>query len=318
MPRGGRTLVVVFGETRAAELTADSFFTNVLEELDADLALYVRDGEDRNPFYERATHLETYPEDGNWAAEFDRISGGSDWRCLLDLSPFVLGGVEDAEHPQIGSAAILCFYRRLLADWLQRAGLVDRYDWFVLTRSDFLWPLPHPPVAALSNRHLYTLDGEHYGGITDRHMVLPRRHVIAYLEAVDPLFTNPREVREAALRFREYQQAHFLNMEQLLALLLKRAGLWSRIRYLPYVPFAVRTEDTPSKWSMGRFAEDLGYFVKYPAERTRSEIAAKFVHDESSWNDYLAPIRGLPKRRRMRRALEEAGLQERAVFPPDS
>ena len=317
MARERRTLVLLFGETRAGELTWESFSVNVLDALEADLALYVRADEEPNPFHERAAHLATYPEDGDWAAEYDRISGGRDWRSLLELSPFVLGGIEDAEHPQIGTSAILLFYRRLLAEWLKRDGLVDRYDWFVLTRSDFLWPLPHPPVARLSDRHLYTLDGEQYGGITDRHMVLPRRYVLAFLEMVDEVFTNPRELREAALRFRAHQRAHFFNLEQTLALLLKQVGLWPRLRYLPYVPFAVRTEDTPTGWSLGRYAEDLGCFVKYPTERARSGIASQFIRDGSSWDTYLAPVRGLPKRRRMRRALEESGLRERATFPPD-
>ena len=231
--------------------------------------------------------------------------------------PVHLGPIEDADHPQLASAAILCVYRRLLADWLQHDGLIDRYDWFVLTRSDFLWPLPHPPVACLSKRHLYTLDGEQYGGITDRHAVVPRRYLLAYLRATDAVFTSPHQLRHAALRFREHHPAHFFNIEQLLALGLKREGLWPRLRYLPYVPFAIRTAEISTRWSKGRYAEDLGCFVKYPTERSRSQIAVRLLGEGCSWSEYLAPLRGLRKRRRMQRALEEAGLRERAVFPPD-
>src|SRR5688572_18402313 len=125
-----RTLVALLGETRASELTAEAFCSNVLDELDADLALPIRAGEPRNLFHEKATYLWEFEEPGDWSAVYDREAGGPDWRALLDLGPIVLGGIDEPGHSQSGSAAILTFYRQLLWTSLQREGLLDEYDWF--------------------------------------------------------------------------------------------------------------------------------------------------------------------------------------------
>ena len=53
-------LIALIGETRASELTFESFLAQVLDPLDADLGLCVRSGEPPNPFYERASHAAPY------------------------------------------------------------------------------------------------------------------------------------------------------------------------------------------------------------------------------------------------------------------
>jgi hypothetical protein len=64
------------------------------------------------------------------------------------------------------------------------------------------------------------------------------------------------------------------------------------------------------------FDEQLGYYVKYPTEKERSDIAARFVTDERSWRRYLSPVRGARRRRRLEQAYRECGLHERAFAPP--
>ena len=52
-----KTLVVILGETRASELTFDSFKQNVIDELEADLCLCIgvkSDYDYDNPFYQLA------------------------------------------------------------------------------------------------------------------------------------------------------------------------------------------------------------------------------------------------------------------------
>src|SRR5262245_41162645 len=160
-----RVLVAFIGQSRASELTADSIFSNVLEPLGADLALCVRDDEEPNPFYERAKHVWTYAESGDWAKDYDREVGSSDWRVLLEVpGGHFLGGIQDEEFPQGTSAGILFFYRRFLRQSLEAAGLLDEYDWIVISRSDFIWPRCHPEIRHLSGGCIYFLDGEGYGG----------------------------------------------------------------------------------------------------------------------------------------------------------
>jgi hypothetical protein len=315
--RDPSVLVAIIGETRAWELTTDEFSSNVLDTLDADLALCVRDGEPSNPFYERARYVWRYAESEDWAKQYDESVGSSAWRTLLPVSPQFLAGIVNPEPPQIAGVAILLYYRRLLRQLLERERLPEKYDWLVITRSDFRWPMPHPHVRYLSDRHVYLLDGEQYGGIEDRHAIVPRRYVKQFLSLPDPVFDDPEGLRLRLERaMQEEGWDNYLNLERFLAWRLKEIGLWSRVRYLPYVPFAVRAPGGTTKWSAGVFDEELGCYVKYPAEKERSEIAARFISDQGSWRQYLSPVRGALRRRKLRTAYQERGLYERAFSRP--
>jgi len=46
-----------------------------------------------------------------------------------------------------------------------------RYTWVVRTRPDFLWAVPHPPMALFSTDRMWTMDTEGYSGMNERHVV---------------------------------------------------------------------------------------------------------------------------------------------------
>ncbi|MGZ5321383.1 MAG: hypothetical protein ACXWFN_07985 [Solirubrobacterales bacterium] len=308
-----RVLVALIGETRATELTADSFRSNLLDPLGADLALCVRAGEEPNPLYEWASHVWTLEEPADWGALYDAAAGSSDWRVLLEVGHHLFGGIDDANHPQVGKVALLHYYRRLLWKSIERAGIAGDYDWIVLTRSDFMWPVQHPHVRHLSTRRLYVLDGEQYGGVCDRHFVIPRRYFKPVLrDLVEPIFTDPKELKLRIDRVAARWHWSNVNMERFLAMRIREVGLWHRMRYLPYVPYAVRPPGGRTAWSVGVFDENEGYYVKYPTERQASEIAQRYVGDQDSWQRYLSPLRGVARRRSLRNAYREHGLYQRA------
>ncbi len=315
-----KTLVALIGETRGVELTANSFRANLLDALDADLALCVKADEPRNPLYERARFIWTFPESGDWNSTYDEMAGGRNWRALLGFSDFFLDGIERLDNParpalshpsRPSSDPILHFYRQLLKQSLEREDALADYDWLVVTRSDFLWPLPHPEVRLLADRRLYTLDGEQYGGVCDRHVVVPRRFFRQYLSLTDPIFNDPIGLKRRIEEVMAEQDWFFLNSERFLAMRLRDLQLWRRVRYLPYFPYLVRAASGPTGWSVGEFDAEHGLYVKYPAERDRSEIARRYVRDEASWERYLAPARGAPLRYALRKAYRDRGLYER-------
>jgi hypothetical protein len=304
-------LVALIGETRAWQLTAPSFFSQLLDPLQADLALCVRDGEETNPFYHRALHVWTFEESGDWNAEYDRVAAGPGWRCLLEVDPMFMGPIKSEEHPQKASAAILYFYRRLLRQSIEAEGLIDRYDWIIVSRSDLLWTLPHPPVERLSARNIHFLDGEQYGGVTDRHAIVPRRHAATYLRLTEEVFDDPVGLKRRIDRFLKEDSWRHFNIERFLAWRLWELGLSEQVRYVPYVAYAVRPPRVGTRWTEGVFDERLGYYVKYPSEKERCEISARFITDPASWRRYLAPIRGLRRRRALLEAYRDRGLLER-------
>jgi hypothetical protein len=303
---------VLLGQTRAWELTADSFMSNVLDELGADLALCGDDrGETPNPFYERAKFNWRMAQPTDWGEVFDRDAGGAHWRVLMQPGGHLFGGVEDPERPQETTAALPLYFRKFLRESMERAGVTRAYDWLIVTRSDFLWPVPHPDLSHLSERRIYVLDGEEYGGVTDRHIVVPRRFVERFLSVPDPIFTDPEGLKARLDRRSAMQEWPFLNLERFLGARLIELGLWRRVRFLPYVPVLVRLKDGFTGWSTGVFDEELGLYVKYPTERERSKLSQGFVSDQDSWGRFLAPIRGAAARRRLRKAYRARGLYER-------
>jgi hypothetical protein len=200
------------------------------------------------------------------------------------------------------------FFRRFLRECLEDHQLVDRYDWVVITRSDFLWPCPHPQVSLLDPSHLYALDGEQYLGISDRHMVLPRRFVMPYLRVVDPVFSDPVGLRDRLTNRQRALAWDYLNPERFLASGMMDSGLWDALRYLPYVPYAVRLPGAHTRWKEGDFDHARGFFVKYPSEERRSQLACRSLTDQRAWERYLHPLWGAPLRTRHRLELAWQGL----------
>jgi hypothetical protein len=307
-----RILVAVVGTTRAWELCWESFSSNVLDELGADLALCVGDRDHRpNPFYERAKFVWETHEPDDWAEAYDRAAGDSSWRALVRPGDLLLGGIRDTERPQPGIGALVIYMRWFLKKSLEGAGILRDYDWLVLTRSDFLWPVPHPHPRNLSRRRIYVLDGEQYGGICGRHLIVPRRLVERVLSVYDPVFTDAERLRRRLERRSEAAGWEWWNLERFQAARFKELGLLRRLTYLPYLPFTVRAPDGATGWSVGVYDGRLGFNVKYPTERERSEIARRFIRDQDSWRKHLGPIRGAAARRKLRSAYRERGLYER-------
>ena len=235
-----KTLVIVLSETRAHELTFNSFKKNVIDELNADLCLCIGitpDYDYNNPFYNLAKYKFLYDEPDDFGDAFDyaynilskdiqkyekienknalygklrypkqttanityhgdydsntniqqynddalvihskdfpdegwknQIYGinNSDqsnlivqenvstyiknkqhlhWREFLKIKDQFLGGIKDKNHQHSGSAGILIFFRWYLLKNLIDNDLINKYDRFIITRSDYIYQLPHP------------------------------------------------------------------------------------------------------------------------------------------------------------------------------
>ena len=52
--------------------------------------------------------------------------------------------------------------------------LTSHYDWFIVTRADYLYLCPHKPLHTMDERYLYVPASESYRGYTDRHLVVSK------------------------------------------------------------------------------------------------------------------------------------------------
>lgn len=276
-------LVIILAETRAHEHTFALFKKNLLDRMGADLCLCVAKNQREdtaNPFYQHASYIFTYDEPEDWGDAFDAMQAKrglhTNWRQLLAIRDQWLGGVKgDGEHP--GSAAILLFFRMFLKEVLCSSQILDRYDRFVITRSDFVHRVPHVPLHFLAQRFIWIPDGEDYGGYTDRHIVAHRDDLLAVLSIGDRILAEPEKLYGEMCSYSAW------NLERYIKFAFGRLGLVPRIRRFPYSMYSVRPVGGHTRWSSGSFDENLGYYIKYRSEYAGYKLATTLIQGDAEW-----------------------------------
>lgn len=255
-------LTIILGETRSHELTWTNFKKHVLEELNSDLAVCVGStGESDDPFTKNAKYVWTYPEqsraEDGWADAFTKeVCGGSeDWKFLINLRDQLFGGL-CKEHK--GSAGILLFFRWFLRENLLKNGLTDKYDYFIVTRSDYYWDSPHPKYVFEDS--IYLPEGESYGGLSDRHMVIPKNYILSALDVTYRIAYDTIRLYESMKHKQDW------NLEQYLSLHFLLEGIFHKVKYFPRNVYAVRSDTALTRWAEGYFEPEVNMIVKYPSE----------------------------------------------------
>ena len=275
--RRSSVLVIVNGQLRGGPLAWASFQDKVLDFYGADLALIGPpfDERDNDTFIlrDRATYIWTYPDFPDWGSPIDAIYNDSSWRALCDAKSFhkdpteiywqFLGGIRNCNHS--GSAGILLAYRQLALQSLSlpRDSLVDKYDWFVYTRSDYLYICYPPPLSRLSPLKINVPYAEGYGGITDRLSYIPRHLVLRVLNMTAHI----------AFNWKRYTSIKYLNLEILLSRYMSEMNIG--INVFAHTAFTVRRNSDSTKWSKGgersKFSRKYGLLIKYHKEFKEAE-----------------------------------------------
>jgi hypothetical protein len=283
-----RVLVCMLASTRAYELTFPSIKRHVLDELGADLALslLINEPYDRsNPLWQSAKYRwtsrdrldmgEVYDEAQEWLCRKYNLAP-PDWRVLLDTNGIWMGGIK-SPLPQLSRSSILPFCRWMLLRHLQEENVLDRYDRFVITRSDFIWLCPHPPLSILDRESIWVPDGENYDGVNDRHLVVSRVHVVDCLNLVEDILLRPAQLRDEI-------RDRWWNNEQVFAQHLQRKDLLARVKSFPYVMYTARPKyDKGPTWMWGHYEPTVRHFVKYPHEFRMARAYASVIRSREDW-----------------------------------
>lgn len=186
------------------------------------------------------------------------------WREFLKIKDQFLGGIKDPDEQHSGSAGILIFFRWFLLEKLYKTNLINEYDRFVITRSDYIYRLPHPKVEMMDPRFIWIPDSENYGGYTDRHVVLSREHVTPYLNILNNFVTRSNEY------FMKMKECNSWNLEKVIKFHLEQNNVLDCVKEFPYVMYSVRNVSGSSRWALGDFDKTLGYYIKYKSEYNKS------------------------------------------------
>lgn len=292
MAAARRTLIVVLGETRAHELTFPLFKRNLLDRLDADLALCVGDNarETPNPFYDHARYVWKYKDPSDWADAYKEFAPGKNVYALLDLPDQWFGGIRHPTLQQEGIGSLLIVFREFLRRKLEAEDLYERYDWFIVTRSDFIWPVMHPGLECFSPDHIYLPDGERYRGYTDRHAMVPRRHMRHFMDVARATFEEPEEL---ARRMKARRPDNW-NTESFVKFRLEELGLDRHVRFMPYMMYTVKPLGGPTgEGAPGGDNFQLNMYVKYPLEYSTARALQCVIFEPSDWRRMIGPARVL-------------------------
>lgn len=271
-------------EDREIGTTYPSLRDNLLHPLQADLAIFgVRTSAEESIPY---AHQWVFPEPQDWTQEL--VSAGIDLPNLAELAsinPMFLGGVlsddkSGVDPKPVGSGAIILYWRYQLGKILKSDPLLQDYQWIAITRSDFVWSVPHPPLSNLEPERVYFLDGERYGGVSDRFVLFHRSSLEAVAGVCDTLFEDPGQMLS------RLRGLTMLNPEIFLQLEWERRGVMKRALFLPYIAYAIRSQSGVSRWSLGRWNEQIQAYVKYSSEFEQAYLFAFFIRTVRHWGRY--------------------------------
>jgi len=182
-------------------------------------------------------------------------------------------------------ALVRNLYEKMYCYRLMRSMEKDRkrkYAYFVYTRIDLDWLHDHPPLSVLRSPYIWIPKGSDWGGLNDRHAVVPRCHAEAYYLRYLALLTGEMQEWVAETRWESdpsepSRNRHFLNGERLLDLTL-------RIHSIPvarFVPVAGLSES--GGW---RYRNELAFALQVS---TRLENGGRWVfvkRDEPGFHSF--------------------------------
>jgi hypothetical protein len=206
------------------------------------------------------------------------------WREFLKLKDQFLGGIKDKENQHPGSAGIIIFFRWFLLKNLLENDLIEKYDRFIITRSDFIYQLPHPKLELLDEKYLWLPNSEHYGGFTDRHVVLSKNNIESYLNILNNL------ILRSNVYHCKLSDGSLWNLERLIKLHFEQNNVLHLVREFPYIMFSVNTKNGSHRWTSGIFLEEAGHYVKYETEYEKSsEYKNDFDNSSLTIDEFYKP-----------------------------
>ena len=191
------------------------------------------------------------------------------WREFLKIKEQFLGGIKDKHNQHPGSAGILIFFRWFLLKNLIDNDLINKYDRFVITRSDFIYQLPHPKLEIMNENCIWIPDEEHYYGYTDRHVVLSKNNIESYLNILNNFVLKSNDY------FIKMKAKQDWNLEQVIKFHLEQNNVGHLVKEFPYIMYSVRNINGTTRWQEGQFSNELGYYIKYQSEYAKSSYYKK-------------------------------------------
>jgi len=176
---------------------------------------------------------------------------------------------------QPGGGSYVFLFKYAALNYILTHGLHDKYDRFIITRSDYLWRTLHPPLELLDPDHVWIPSGEDHGGYCDRHWVLSSHHLVKCLDLLTEVFLDPTIIHS-------YDSGEdTFNSEKFVKMLWDKRGV--SVRRFPLVQFLIRYSSQSETWGAGKFVPELGLTVAYPDEYEEAKTNSQVLLCPEDW-----------------------------------
>ena len=228
-----KTLVILLGTARGGEETWNTMYKNLIEPYSADLALLFGKNSDKSSsLYKKAKFIWEINEYSDWWDYFKKYFSNRLYDIFKKNEIEGLGGGINNFR---GSGAIIFAFRHFLKNNFKNELI--KYDRIILTRSDFYYIDCHP---LLKNDLFYIVEGERYGGLTDRHHIFPTSMIDDVL-GINEFLDDKNNYK--------YLLSKNLNPERALYEFYKHNKLIKKIKYCKRVQFTVSKKNESKRWS---------------------------------------------------------------------
>jgi len=163
------------------------------------------------------------------------------------------------------STYIHFFFLWFLNKNLKEKNLIQKYDRFIITRSDFIYQLPFPKMDLLHEQYVWVPDSEDYEGLCDRCVVLSKYNIENSINILENFYKKSNKY------YFNIQREYFWNVEKIFKMHLEENGLIYSVKRFPYINYLVRNIYDKTRWSEGVYYEELGYYIKYQSEYEKSK-----------------------------------------------
>ena len=200
----------------------------------------------------------------DWGVVLDEIAGSKLWRYKLvgvNKGNGLFGGVKKAGK---GSGAITLAFKWFLKQKILKNNLTEKYNRFIITRSDQYYKY-ELNLKNYDPKYIWIPNGEDYGGLCDRHMIVNKEDVIKVLSIIDNVVKNPLDyplVRNEPTNL--YVKRY--NPEKLFALRLKELDLMPKVKRYDRMFFTAATQEDDTRWKKAREVSKEKVLIKYPTE----------------------------------------------------
>ena len=245
-----KTLIIIPSQIRGGSKTFSNFKEYILNINNADLGLFISSDYEHNQYLDHAKYSFFLPE------YHDHRQG------LINELKFLSYDIPNSltnkdillDDYQI-SCIIHVYYKLFILRMLKENNLLDKYDWFIINRSDLLHG-KNIDVSLYNTNFIYIPDGEYYRGLPDRFSIIPRKYIENWLSIYNPFyFSNIKKIKKGKRKISpEIMDKNNLDR--------------NRIPYklIDYTYISIRDCNEKTRNSMGKFNNELDLYVKYNSE----------------------------------------------------